>query len=216
MMITQSLVLLGGGGHAAVAAETARAAGYIVLGYLVDSAPPAPLAGAPESPIVGFKYLGVIADLPRVMTDHRHAFFHAAVGDNALRMKWIELPKPRGTPAIIHPSALISPTARIDEGAFIGARVVVNARALIGRGAIVNSGASIEHDCVLEPFCHCAPGSVLAGNVKVGEAALVGAGAIVIPGVSVGAWATLGAGAVAISDVPAKATAIGVPAKTAG
>lgn len=208
MNIVQSLILLGGGGHAAVVAETAKAAGFVVLGFLDDAAPV-----NPDSPIIGFKYLGPIAALPRAMTDHRHAFFHAAVGDNALRSRWIELPAPRGTPAIIHPSAIISPTAKIEEGAFIGPRAIINARAVVKRGAIVNSGAIVEHDCVLEPFCHCAPGSVLAGNVRVGRFALVGAGAVLIPGVSVGEGATLGAGAVAISDVPANATAIGVPAK---
>ena len=210
MTIAHSLVLLGGGGHAAVVAETAKAAGFVVLGYLDDAELP---AGAPESPIVGFKRLGALADLPRVMSDHRHAFFHAAVGDNSLRIKWLDLPAPRGTPAIIHPSAIVSPTAKVEEGAYVGARAVINARALVRRGAIVNTAAIIEHDCTLEPFCHCGPGSILAGNVKVGGVALVGAGAIVIPGVSIGQGATLGAGAVAISDVPAGATAVGVPAK---
>jgi sugar O-acyltransferase (sialic acid O-acetyltransferase NeuD family) len=213
MNIVHSLILLGGGGHAAVVAETARAAGFIVLGYLDDRAPP---AGTPDSPIAGFKRLGGIADLPRAMADHRHAFFHAAVDDNALRAKWLDLPSPRGTPAIIHPSAIISPTAKIEEGVFVGPRAVINARALVRRGAIVNSAAVVEHDCVLEPFCHCAPGCVLAGEVRIGAGALVGEGAVVVQGVSVGDGATLSPGSVAVDEVSAKATANGVPARAAG
>jgi sugar O-acyltransferase (sialic acid O-acetyltransferase NeuD family) len=210
MSIAHTMILLGGGGHAAVVAETARAAGFVVLGYL-DDAELAP--NAPESPIFGFKRLGPLADVARVMTDHRHAYFHAAVGDNALRSKWLDLPAPRGTPAVIHPTAIVSSTAKIEDGAYIGARAVINARAVVKRGSIVNTAAIIEHDCVLEEFCHIAPGSVLSGNVKVGKGATIGAGAVVIPGVSIGEGATLGAGGVAITDIPANATAIGVPAK---
>ena len=210
MSIAQGLILLGGGGHAAVVAEAARAAGFIVLGYLDDS----PDDGQ-ESPIVGFKRLGGIADLAAAMKLHRHAFFHAAVGDAELRRKWIDLPAPRNTPAVIHPAAHISPTATIADGAFIGPCAVVHTRATIGRGAIINTGAIIEHDCIIEPFAHVAPGSVLAGKVQIGEMTLVGAGSVIIPGVKIGARVTLGAGAVALSDVPDDSMAIGVPARVA-
>lgn len=205
----KTLILLGGGGHAAVVAETARAAGYVVEGYLDDAAP----AGETESPVVGFKHLGAIASVPEVKSTHRHANFHAAIGDAQLRRQWLGLVSPRPTPAIIHPSAVVSPSARIGEGVYIGANAVVNARVIVADGVISNTGAIIEHDCVLEAFCHIAPGSVLAGGVLVGEAAMIGAGARVIPGVRIGARATLGAGAVAISDIPENTTAIGVPAR---
>jgi acetyltransferase EpsM len=207
-VIAQTLILLGGGGHAAVVAETARAAGFIVLGYLDDKDP-----GDEPSPVLGFKRLGPLADLSAIMRDQRHAYFHAAVGDGALRRQWLDLPAPRLTPPIVHPSAIVSPTAAIADGAFIGPGAVINVRASIGRGVIVNSGAVIEHDCVLEPFCHVAPGSVLAGAVHVGEESLIGAGATVIPGVRIGARCTLGAGAVAIADVPDGSIAAGVPAR---
>jgi sugar O-acyltransferase (sialic acid O-acetyltransferase NeuD family) len=208
MSIAQTLILLGGGGHAAVVTESARAAGFVVLGYLDDK-------DAPDQSalIAGFKRLGAISDLPSMMRDYRHAFFHAAVGDPTLRRTWLDLPAPRGTPAIIHPSAIVSASAKIAEGAFIGPRAVINARASIGRGVIVNTGAIIEHDCVLEPFCHAAPGSVLAGAVAVGEDSLIGANAACIPGIRIGKRATLGAGGVAVTDIPDGATAIGVPAR---
>ena len=208
MTITQTLILLGGGGHAAVVAEAARAAGFVVLGYLDDQD-----AGEIESLIVGFKRLGALSDLQSIMSAHRHAHYHAAVGEAALRRKWIELPAPRDTPAIVHPSAFVSPTAKIADGAFIGPRAVLHTRASVGRGVIVNTGAIVEHDCVLEPFCHVAPGGVLAGAVKVGEATLIGANATVIPGVRIGANVTLGAGSVALNDIPDGATAVGVPAR---
>jgi sugar O-acyltransferase (sialic acid O-acetyltransferase NeuD family) len=204
----QSMVLMGGGGHAAVVAESLRAAGFIMEGFLDDSAD-----ADPNSPVVGFKRLGAIADLPAVMRSHRHAYFHAAVGDPALRKKWLELVAPRPTPIVIHPTAIVSPSATLGEAAFIGPRAVINARAVIGRGVIVNSGAIVEHDCVLEEFCHVAPGSVLAGRVRIGALTLVGAGSTAIPGVRIGQGCTIGAGSVVISDIPDGSTAMGVPAR---
>jgi sugar O-acyltransferase (sialic acid O-acetyltransferase NeuD family) len=181
-------------------------------GFLDDAEP---AEGAPESPVIGFKRLGAIKDLREVMATHRHAVFHAAIGDAKLRRQWLDLPAPRLTPPIVHPSAVVSPSAKIEEGVFIGPRAVINARSVIGRGTIINSGAIIEHDCELAAFCHIAPGSVLSGAVKVGEDTLIGAGSTVIPGVKIGSACTIGAGAVVISDVADGATAIGVPAKTA-
>ena len=42
---------------------------------------------------------------------------------------------------------------------------------------------------------------------------LVGLGAGAVPGVSIGDWAILGAGAMAVGDLPARVTAVGVPAR---
>ncbi len=204
------MILLGGGGHAAVVAEAARAAGYIVEGYL-DDVPPLP--EAPPDPVVGFRHLGAIRDLRKVMDSHRHANFHAAIGDPQLRKVWLQSTTPRLTPPIIHPSAIVSPSATIAEGAFVGPLAVINARAIIGMGAIVNTGAIVEHDCILSEFCHIAPGCVLAGSVKIGQGTLVGAGCTIIPGVRIGDRVTLGAGAVAIADIPDEVTAAGVPAR---
>jgi acetyltransferase-like isoleucine patch superfamily enzyme len=61
---------------------------------------------------------------------------------------------------------------------------------------------------------HVAPGAVLAGNVSVGPHTLIGLGSRILPGRSIGSEATIGAGAVVIRDVPDRATAIGIPAKT--
>lgn len=211
MVSMQAIILFGGGGHAAVVAEAAKGAGLLMVGYLDDAEP-----ATPDSPVVGFKRLGAIADLPAVMKLHRHAFFHAAIGDPVLRKKWLDLPAPRPTPAIIHPSAVVSPSAKIAEGVFIGANAVVNARANIGRGVIINTGAIVEHDCDLGEFCHIAPGCVLSGSVKIGQATLIGANSSVIPGVRIGKGCTVGAGSAVVSDIPDGATAVGVPARVAG
>ena len=57
------------------------------------------------------------------------------------------------------------------------------------------------------------PGVVLAGGVRVGAAAFIGAGATVLPEISIGAAAVVGAGAVVTRDVAAGDVVIGNPAR---
>jgi acetyltransferase EpsM len=205
-------VLLGGGGHAAVVAEAARAGGWTVEGFLDDD--PDTRRARPG----GLTHLGAIGDLAAIIGgrsgDRLPLAGHAAVGDPALRRRWLDALAEAAAPAIVHPTAAVSAAAVLAEGAFIGPGAVVNAGATVGRGAIVNSGAIVEHDCTLEPFSHVAPGAALGGAATVGREALVGINAAVLPGVRVGASATLGAGAVAVCDVPDGATVAGIPARS--
>jgi sugar O-acyltransferase (sialic acid O-acetyltransferase NeuD family) len=207
MTEARPLLLMGGGGHASVVAESARAAGWSIAGFLDDR------PEGTEASALGVEWLGVIGDLHTVLERLADAAVHAAMGDNELRRRWSADAGRALAPPIVHPSAVVSPSATLADGVFIAPRAVVNARAVIERGAIVNSGAIVEHDCRLGAFCHVAPGVALGGNVSVGEQALVGIGATVIPGRRIGARATLGAAAVAIRDVPEGTTAVGFPAR---
>lgn len=202
----RKVVLLGGGGHAAVVADAAHAAGWSIVGYLDDRSDTG----------LGLIHLGKIDDAQAVLaTLDNEVAVHAAVGRALLRKRWLALANQRGAATIVHRSAVVSPSATIDQGVFIGPLAVINARAAICCGAIINSGAIIEHDCTVGAFSHIAPRAVLAGEASVGDSALVGCGAVVLPGVHIGDGATLGAGSVATSDVPAGATAIGAPARVA-
>lgn len=199
------IILLGGGGHAAVVADAARSSGLALLGYLDDQ----------ERPELALQRFGAIADWQRVINASSDGMFHAAVGSNQLRKQWLEAVGPDRLATIVHPSAVVSPDAAIAAGAFIGPLAIVNARASIGCSTIINSGAIIEHDCCVGPFSHIAPRAVLCGSSHVGCESLVGSGAVVLPGVRIGDNATLGAGAVATADVADRQTAVGVPARIA-
>jgi len=205
----RTLILLGGGGHAAVVCECARDAGWTVAGFLDDALPDADRCLA-----VGLKHLGPINQLLTAPRAEHQPSIHAAVGDAALRRKWLDMAEGCPAPPIVHPSAVVSPSAELSDGVFVGPRAVVNARARLGRGVIVNTGAIVEHDCVIGDFAHLAPGSVLAGTVTVGEATLVGANATVIPGLAIGSRSIIGAGAVVIRDVGDDQLVVGVPGRT--
>ena len=213
MSKTTVVLLLGGGGHAMVVGDAARASGYQVAGCLDDEPGIAELAIE-----AGFKRLGGLDDLAAVARDlPDDLLIHAAFGDGILRRQWLDdagATCPRASLApIIHPSSIISPSATIEDGAFIGPLAIVNARATIGRGAIINSGAIVEHDCIIGPFAHVAPGAILLGASIAGEDAMIGSGAKVLPGIEIGASCMLGSGAVATADLPPHTTATGVPAR---
>lgn len=220
MSAARTVILMGGGGHASVVADAVLARGWSVIGIVDDADSSSAKSRARQvKQSSEFRRLGSVADLNAVLKSQpRDVIVHAAVGDTALRQRWLAIIDELGACAdpIVHPSAVISPSAVIDKGVFVGPLAVINAAARIGRGAIVNSGAIIEHDCVLSEFCHVAPGAVLAGNVTVGEASLIGAGAAVKPGIRIGASVTIGLGAAVVSDVPDGVTAVGVPAQWAG
>ena len=53
----------------------------------------------------------------------------------------------------------------------------------------------------------------IAGEVKLGEGVMIGAGANVLNGLRVGAFSKVGAGAVVTKDVEEGVTVVGVPAR---
>ena len=204
------LILFGAGGHAAVVADTAVAAGFVLAGVLAEERPPSD----GEPPFGGVPWLGD-PESPSTSLDDlisRGARVHAAIGDPALRRAWLET-RLDAMATVIHPSASVSPSATIGAGVFIGPRAVVNARALLETGTIVNSGAIVEHDAWVGAYAHVAPGAILLGAARTGEASLIGAGSVVLPGIEIGSGSTLGAGAVATGSIPANTVAIGGPAR---
>lgn len=168
------LIIIGGGGHAAVLAETARAAGFEVAGYA------APEAGARNIA----PYLGTDDDLERSLspgqfdlvigvgsitpTSRRGDLFRAFAG------------RGHGFATIIHPHAIVASSACVGRGAQLMAGCVLQTNVTIGDNVIVNTRASIDHDSVVGAHTHIAPGATLCGGVAVGEAAHVGPGAVLI------------------------------------
>jgi UDP-perosamine 4-acetyltransferase len=115
--------------------------------------------------------------------------------------------------AVVHPAAYVHPSVKIAEGTVVFAGAVIQPDAVIGAHAIINTGATVDHDCAIGDFVHVAPGTNLAGGVRVGRGAFLGIGSAVIPYRSIGEWTTVGAGGVVIDDLPARITAVGVPAR---
>lgn len=194
------LLLIGGGGHGRVAADTAIAAGYHDIAFLDQLFPGMnacgnwPVIGTPSDPdLTGDRFI--------------------AVGKNQTRAKlWNDLDT-KASPVLVHPFSWIAPSVSLADGCLIVGGVVINTGVRIGLCGIINTGASLDHDCILGDFVHISPGARLAGDVQIGDRSWIGIGAVIREGTKIGADVTVGAGAVVISDLPDGTTVVGNPAR---
>ena len=205
---TESLVLIGGGGHALVIAEAARLAGMSLSGFFDDH--PAALIGQGKQ---GLVHLGSMDQLERLVG---RAWILAAGGLSMrarLREELQRLGAADGGTTLVHPTAFVSPSARLGPGVFVGPLAIVHSGAIVESHAIINSGAIVEHNCIIGSNSHIAPGSVIGGDVQIGPETLIGLGARVLPQLTIGAGCTVGAGAVVTRSLHDKVLVVGVPAR---
>jgi sugar O-acyltransferase (sialic acid O-acetyltransferase NeuD family) len=195
------LVVIGAGGHAKVVTDTARCAGWEVVGFVDDR---------PDAQLFDLTYLGITQNFQ--MPQQTQGVI--AIGDNKTREKIVaQLSGHIDWATVIHPQATVSSYSKVGAGTVVFAGVVVQADTRLGHHCIVNTLASIDHDCQIADFCHIAPQAVLTGHVRLETGAFVGAGAVVLPGRRIGAWSTLGAGAIVVNDLDSNGVFIGIPAK---
>ncbi len=198
--------IIGAGGHAKVVIDTLRTLGtFDVLGVLDDD----PLRLGTDVlriPVRGdvshksIDRFGIEEAIIAIGSNRARA---AVAGRLADRVSWA---------TAIHPTAHLAPGVRIGEGTVVFAGAIVQPSSVVGRHVILNTACSVDHDGSIGDFVHMAPGVRLAGNVQVGEGALLGIGCSVIPERTIGAWATIGAGGVVVDDIPPDVTAKGIPA----
>lgn len=164
--------------------------------------------------IEGLPVLGTVTQVMREFgpTDYG---FHCAIGKNQLRQNLAGVFERAGFEAValIDPSAVIAETAQVGPGSYVGPLSIVAPHVRVGRHVLINVGASIGHHSRCADFTQVCPGARLSGHTHLAEGAFIGSNGVLAPGVSVGEWATVGAASLAARDVPARATALGVPAK---
>ena len=199
--MAESVILIGGGGHAKVIIDCVHAGGDQVVGILDD-------ALDPGTEILGVPVLGKTAECCN-FPDKK---FLIAIGSNAVRRKIDGLWNLNWYTAV-HPAAVVSPYARLGEGSVVMPGAVINAGAVVGRHCIVNSGAVVEHDNCLEDYVHVSPAAALGGTVRVGQCSHIGIGAAVRNNISICADAVIGAGAVVVKNIEEAGTYVGVPAR---
>ena len=192
------LVIIGASGQGKVVADIAKKNGYTDIVFLDD--------GGKVRECAGFPVIGKTGNVPE-------GDVFVAIGNAAVRKRFMDANKGRTFPVLIHPSAVIADDVIIGEGSIVMAGAVINPAARIGRGVIVNTSSSIDHDCMIGDFVHVAVGAHLCGTVKVGSETWIGAGATVINNISICGGCMIGAGAVAVKDIDERGTYIGVPAK---
>ena len=206
------LLILGGGGHGKVVAETAIASKIFKKIYFLDDN-----FNKKEGRIIREKsnILGPIKNISDqyFKNKFRHAF--VAIGDSNLRLSLIKKLKDNNyiVPSLIHPSALVSPSAKIGAGSILLPNSVVCAETHIGEGVILNTSCSVDHQCNIKNGAHICPGVNIAGEVIIGKKSWIGIGASIKQCIKIGENVTVGAGAAVVNDLPDSVVAVGVPAK---
>ena len=75
----------------------------------------------------------------------------------------------------IHPTAqIMSDDITIGEGSFIGANSIITCNVEIGKHAILNRAVHIGHDCRIGDYFSAMPGSIVSGNVTLGNKVYLG------------------------------------------
>jgi UDP-3-O-[3-hydroxymyristoyl] glucosamine N-acyltransferase len=99
----------------------------------------------------------------------------------------------------------------IGVGTAILQNTIVTTDVVIGDHVLIHYNATISHDAVIENFVTMAPGSLIAGSVRL----CAGAGSQVINDVTVNQAALVGLGAVAVvvPNVISGETVVGNPAR---
>ena len=115
-------------------------------------------------------------------------------------------------------ATLISPGVDREGVSFAGDVIVYHNATLgpevtLGESSVVFMGAIVGHECTVGRGCVIASNAVLNARVVLGDRVYVGSNATVLPENEIGEGATIGAGSVVVQDVPAGATAFGVPAQ---
>lgn len=197
----ESIVLIGGSGHAKVIIDCIRASGSSVFCILDDGI-------AVGTKILDVPVLGRVSDYPE-FADHP---FLVAIGNNAVRRLIAHNSDVRWA-TVIHPSAVVSLHAQVGIGTVVMPQAVINAGAAVGSHCIINTGAIVEHDCILGDFVHISPSAALGGTVSVGAETHIGIGACVRNNITICGGCTVGAGAAVVKHISVPGTYAGVPAR---
>lgn len=105
---------------------------------------------------------------------------------------------------VIATDAIVSCYATLQQGVQIFAGSIVQSGSVIGAHSIINTGVVIEHDCRIGTYNHIAPRAVLCGQVATGTGVYVGAGATVIQSLSLAKDTIVAAGATVVNSLTEK------------
>jgi len=210
MVLSRTVLLLGGGGHARSLAtmlkeqeDTKEIASYSAVEKSDDDF------------FASLEFFTNSADLP---VESKSWYFLNGLGISISLLKRQKVFEEHIRLGLT-PITLVSEKASIDDDVHFGAGsqvfpgACVRNGALIGVNAVVNTGAIVEHDCIIGEGSFVAPGAIVLGGCKLGKNVLIGAGSIIHPGIVIGDNSVVGSGSLVLSDVTPNSMIIGSPGK---
>ena len=196
-MGSNSIILVGSGGHARACIDVIEQEGRFVVAGLVG------LPHEVGSRILGYSVLGTDADLPTLLGDYAYALVTVGqIKSPELRMRLFTLLEKSdcSLPIIVSPRAYVSPHALLGEGTIVMHGAVVNAGATVGRNCIINSQSLVEHEVVIADHCHIATAAAINSSVYIGAGTFIGSGSSVRQCVKIGERCLIGMGQRVLAD----------------
>lgn len=212
--MTQKVILIGAGGHAAVLAEIVLASADLSLFGFVDNDPDASI-----SEFLSQKGATVIGGDDTLEAHRENAHFHLAIGMRIpevrqklmSRIEELDL----ALVSIVHPTAVTASSISLGDGVAVMANATIQTNAQVGNFCCINTGAIVDHDCRLGRNVFVQPGACLGGSVTVGDNTMIGIGASVRDGINIGRNCVVGGGAFVAEDISDNSIVLGVPARAA-
>ncbi|MBF0159893.1 MAG: acetyltransferase [Magnetococcales bacterium] len=207
-----SVLVLGGGGHAAVVVDALlrQRPDVQIIGLLDERPEQARQRTWPTEVLGGDEHL--------TRFDPQQIWLINGIGSIGMaapRRQMFEQGKRLGYRflTVIHPAATLADQVHLGEGVQIMAGAILQTGCFIDDNSIINTRASIDHDCHIGAHSHIAPGVTLCGHVSVGHESHIGAGAVIVQGLRIGARSIVGAGAAVLHHVADSHRVVGVPAR---
>lgn len=209
--MSKKILLVGGGGHC-----------KSVLDSLIQSEQYSEISIIDKNENIGkhvhgISVIGCDDDLIKLYEDGYHYAFVTigSIGDATHRIILFNKIQEIGftVPNIVDSTSIISENVNLSYGIYVGKNAVINTGVTIGKGAIINTSSVIEHDCIVEQFSHIATGTVLCGEVHIGENTHIGASSVIKQRVKIGKNTTIGMGSVVLRDIASSIVAYGNPCK---
>lgn len=125
-----------------------------------------------------------------------------------------KLPKKTSYFTFIHPTAqIMDKNIEIGRGSFIGANSILTTNVKIGDHSILNRGNQIGHDCLIGNFFSAMPGSIVSGNVCIGDRCYLGTNSSIIEKKKLLHDILIGANSVVIRDIVEPGRYAGTPVR---
>ena len=147
--------------------------------------------------------------------DPSEYYMMVSVSDPKKRKQIVEkLPSETEFFSFIHPtSILMDKNILVDIGCFIGAYSILTTNISLGKHCILNRGNQIGHDCLIGDYFSAMPGSIISGNVQIGDCTYLGTNSSVKEKIKITDNVIIGANGVVVKDINESGTYVGVPSK---
>lgn len=209
-MARPSLILVGGGGHAASCIDVIEQEGRFDISVIVDIKANVP------SVLMGYSISATDDELPQLISQYSNGLVTLGSTKTAtLRMKaYAQLKACQAVlPTIISPRAHVARTAQLGEGTIIMHDALVNSQAVVGHNVIINTKALIEHDAIIGDHTHVSTMAAVNGRCRIGRGVFLGSHCVIAHDVNIADHVTVGAGSLVLKSIEEPGVYVGQPVR---